>query len=187
MSNDPTADPAGQEPLPVCDRCGPTRGMVMRTPNESLCLTCLFPDAVCNRCAGSASLWESEGRYYCEHCYQVAVFRMIGRLEVFAFLGKKPEREALGMIMDSMTALPTHQAKPGGRPPKVTPTTAPDYAKVLRQTVRAWRSLNERRIPTKRDLFLLVGPTFGYRTYRGFQGFTAKLEEVGYPWPDAYL
>jgi hypothetical protein len=159
----------------------------MSTRDGSLCLTCIFPDAVCDRCAEAGPLWLEEDHYYCERCYQLALFRMLGRLEVFAFLGKKPKRKSLDMIMDSMTALPTHQAKPGGRPPKVTPTTAPDYAKVLRQTVRAWRSLNERRIPTKRDLFLLVGPTFGYRTYRGFQGFTAKLEEVRYPWRDAYL
>ncbi len=187
MSNDPTLDPAGQEPVPVCDRCGPTRGTVTNTLDGSLCLTCLFPDAVCDRCAGAGPLWLEQGHYYCERCCQLALFRMLGRLEVFAFLGKKPKREALGMIMDSLTTLPAHQAKPGGRPSKVTPTTAPDYVKVLRQAVRAWRSVNDRRIPTKRDVFLLVGSTFGYRTYRGFQGFTAKLEDAGYAWPDAYL
>lgn len=126
--NDPTPDPAGQEPLLICDHCGPTRGSVLVGP-PSLCLTCLVPGAVCSRCSAGAPLSDWEGHWYCQQCYWLAVVRAMGRLEAFKFLGKKPSRRVIPAVMDAWSALPERRPGGGGRKPTYPTDVRQDLAK----------------------------------------------------------
>jgi hypothetical protein len=127
MSDDPTPVPAGQEPLLVCDRCGPTTGTVWEDRTGTLCIACMFPDAVCSVCAAGGPLSDWEGHWYCESCYRVIVARAIGRLETFKLLGKKPSRGQIPVILDGRTKLPERRPGSGGRKAKYTPEARQDY------------------------------------------------------------
>jgi hypothetical protein len=131
---------------------------------------------------------EDDGLYavsfrYLSHSEAERLIRLSRRVRPVPPAGAR----ALRRLAHAPHLLDRPRPRAGGRPPKLTARTIPQYVKALRQTIREWRSLNQQRLPDKKEIFNHAGSAWGYTTYRGWQGFITKLEAAGYTWPDAYL
>ncbi len=183
MNNDPTRDPAEQEPARSFDR--PTG----ESEEAAAAQVIDRHQAQLRRNATIVTVdREDDGLYavsfrHLSHSEAERLIRLSRRVRPVPPAGAR----ALYRLAHAPHLLERPRPRAGGRPPKLTTRTIPEYVNALRQTIRAWRSLNQQRIPDKKEIFNHAGSAFGYRTYRGWQGFITKLEDAGYTWPDAYL